>query len=52
MKSDAEFYLREYGKLRALYVNCPAKSGRYGEFYRQMMESMRKAYAEARKESR
>ena len=52
MRSDAEFYLGEYGKFRALYVNCPEKSGRHGKFYSRMMVSMRKAYAEARKESR
>ena len=52
MKSNAEFYLGEYEKCRALYVAHGTKSSRHGKFYGQMMASMRKAYREARKENK
>lgn len=52
MQSDAEFYLGEYQKCRALYEKCPYEERKRREMYRYMGASMWKAYVEAKSKTR
>ena len=52
MSSDAEFYLGEYEKCKALYEKCPCEERKRRELYRYMGVSMWKAYVDAKSKTR
>ena len=52
MPSDAEFYLGEYEKCKALYEKCPYEERKRRELYRYMVASMWKAYVDATSKTR